>query len=101
MMLSRNSLQHIPNIVPPESFEGMPNIYADNQQTHLFSAWDRGRLERRVTEYGRFLQQPNLMPRAQTGADRVWNHLMFELAWRDGVYSNEEIKEKDNGSVLR
>jgi hypothetical protein len=73
----------------------MPNIYADNQEVRNFSAWGRGRLEQRVSEYGLFLQSPDLMPRARQGANRVMDHALFELAWQDGVYDqNITIQEE-------
>jgi hypothetical protein len=76
-----------------EGFESFPNIYVDNLQTHEFSTWNRAVLEARVMQYGTFLQQSDLMPRAKEGANRVMDHLLFELAWRDGVYDNQERVE--------
>jgi len=79
-----------------EGFASFPNTYEDNKAAGIFSDWPQDVLEARVTEYGAFLQRTDLMPRAQATANRVMEHLLFELAWRDGIYNKEET----DGTVL-
>jgi len=73
-----------------EGFASFPNTYEDNKRVGSFSEWPQDILEARVNEYGAFLQRTDPMPRAQATANRVMEHLLFELAFRDGIYNKEE-----------
>ena len=66
-------------------FESFPSLYADSKLVAEFSEWSTEVLEARVHQYGHFLSQEQ-MPRATETANRIMEHLLFELAYRDGVY---------------
>lgn len=67
-------------------FESFPALYHDGQRIHSVTEWPQDMLEGRINEYGAFLQRDRLMPRAQKAANHILDHLIFELAARDGVY---------------
>lgn len=67
-------------------YESFPSLHVDNKLVAEFSSWPIENLEHRVNEYTAFLQRPDLMPRAREQAERVREHILFELAYRDGVY---------------
>jgi hypothetical protein len=60
--------------------------------TYIYTA---DRLEAVVLEYSRFLNQGNVMPRAAAGADQIIERTLFELAYRDGLFSDETTKHED------
>jgi len=76
-----------------EGFAPFPNTYEDNLRVASFSALTDAGLDHKVNEYGRFLQRTDLMQRARTAGERVLDHLLFELAYRDGIY-DEYISER-------
>lgn len=73
----------------PQGFESMPSIYSDSRDIGNVSELANEVLDAKTMEYGRFLQSPDIMPRAKQSAERIINHLLFELAWRDGVYDGK------------
>lgn len=73
-----------------EGFASFPNTYEDNKQVGMFSNLTPEALEYKLNEYGQFLQRPDLMARAKRIGNRVLDHLLFEAAWRDGIYNKEE-----------
>ena len=77
-----------------QGFESFPSLYADEQQVAEFSEWSTEVLEARVHQYGHFLSTPQ-MPRATETANRIMEHLLFELAYRDGVYDEQTGKQED------
>jgi hypothetical protein len=84
-----NKPETLPQAEPEAVTNPTPNVYSDSKRLGQFSEWDAEMLEARTMQYGEYLQTPDLMPRARLGADRVLNHLLFELAWRDGIYEGE------------
>jgi hypothetical protein len=74
-----------------------PDCYHDNLHVKDFSAMSRDGLEYKTNEYGAFAQRDDLMPRARQAADRILEHLIFEMAYRDGVYDdvlNQKLEEE-------
>ena len=67
-------------------FTPYPNTYHDSQNLGAISELPREVLERRVDEYGKFMQRTDVMPRGRALGERILNHLLFEMAWQDGVY---------------
>ena len=47
-------------------------------------------IEAQVNLYGRTLQRDDLLPSHRIRADRILDGYIFELAYRDGVYGNDE-----------
>jgi hypothetical protein len=78
----------------PGGFESFPSLYADTKQVAEFSTWSTEVLEERVNQYGHFLSTPQ-MPRATETANRILDHLLFELAYRDGIYDEYTGKQED------
>jgi hypothetical protein len=78
-----------------DGFEPMPALYHDTKRLHHVAEWPQEMLDERLTEYGQFLQKENLMPRAEATANRTMNHLLFEAAFRDGIYDNDLRKVED------
>jgi hypothetical protein len=80
-----------------EGFESFPSLYADNKRTAELSEWTIQMLEERASQYVAFLQRDDLMPRAKAQADRMLDHMLFELQYRDGLYNEvpraEEVRE--------
>jgi len=75
-----------------EGFESFPNTYMDNKHISGISTMPDSVLERKTYEYGAFLQRTDIMDRARAIGDRILNHLLFELAYRDGIY-NEFLED--------
>lgn len=75
-------------------FERLPSLHIDNKRVGEFSEWTIDRLEELVNKYGQFLSKPQ-MPRATETANRILDHLLFELAHRDGIYDEITGKDKD------
>lgn len=74
----------------PSGFETFPNLYADDKLVGEFSLLDRKIIELKLSEYTVFLQRTDIMERARGTAERVRDHLIFELAYRDGVYDERD-----------
>ena len=72
--------------------EVFPNTHSDLQYIHTVAEWNDEQLDHKVNEYGQFLQRTDLMPRAIKAANFIMDRLIFELAYRDGVY--DPIVEK-------
>ena len=70
-------------------FEPFPNTHSDAQEVLKVAEWSNKQLEYKLTEYGRFSQRKDIMPRARKAADFVLDRLIFDQAFRDGVYSDE------------
>lgn len=77
-----------------QGFETFPSLQPDNKLVGEFSTWTIDVLEARVHQYGHFLSKEP-MPRAKATANRVLDHLLFELAYRDGVYDEYIGKSED------
>ena len=75
-----------------EGYESFPSLYQDTQRLHEVGEWPYDVLENRVNEYGAFLTRQDLMPRAKATANRLLDHYLFELAYRDQVW-DEVIKK--------
>lgn len=67
---------------------GFPNLHSDTQEIHKVSEWTTEHLDYKTHEYGDFLQREDIMPRALHTANRILDHLLFEQAYRDGVYES-------------
>lgn len=76
-----------------EGFAPFPSLYADEKRIREAAELSTEVLERFVNEYGHFLSKPQ-MPRATATANRILDHMIFELAYRDGVY-DETIKQEN------
>ena len=74
-------------------FETFPHLYADTKKIEVFAEMDKEILERLANEYTEFLSRERLMPRAEATANRVLDHVMFELDFREGIY--DEYLEKE------
>ncbi len=74
-------------------FETFPSLHADTAKITVFAEMDKDILERLANEYTDFLARENLMPRAKATANRILGHVMFELAYREGVYA-EYLEEE-------
>lgn len=74
-------------------FETFPSLHADTAKITVFAEMDKDILERLANEYTDFLARENLMPQAKATANRILDHVMFELAYREGVYA-EYLEEE-------
>lgn len=66
--------------------EVFPNTYSDLQTISEVAEWPIERLNHKANEYGKFLLREDLMPRALKAANFIMDRLLFEMAYRDGVY---------------
>lgn len=80
----------------PEGYKEFPGLIPDLERVGEFSEWDTEVLEARVKQYGYFLQN-DPMPRAEKVATKIVAHLMFELMWRRGGFS--DIESELNGDA--
>jgi hypothetical protein len=72
----------------PEGFTPFPSLHSDSLRVSEFAEWETENLEARVNAYTEFLQT-DCMPRARMTGERIVNHILFELAYRDGVYNEQ------------
>lgn len=78
-----------------QGFAPFPDCYHDNLRVGSFSDLSDGGLDYLTDEYGRFAQRTDIMPRARTAANRILDHLLFELAYRDGIYESAPRMEDE------
>lgn len=86
-----------------EGFRPFPNLYNDMKRTIEYGnenpdgsyLWTTDRLEAVVLEYANFLRRPDNMPRAIATANLIGDRALFELGWRDGVYSEPTLRDED------
>lgn len=64
--------------------EVFPNTHADTQLITTFAELTDEILDRKAKEYSLFLQREDLMPRAIETAQRILEHLIFEINYREG-----------------
>lgn len=88
----------------PGGYEAFPSLVSDSKRVGLLGDMRRNRegkleyvysterIEELVMQYGHYLAN-NPMPRGKATAERILDHLLFELAYRDGVY--DEILNED------
>jgi hypothetical protein len=76
-----------------EGFVPFPNTYSDNLHIGDIPTMNRQVLDNKMMEYGAFVQRTDIMNRARSVGDRILNHLIFEAAWRDGVYEEQQNAE--------
>lgn len=77
--------------------DSMPPLYHDSERIHEVAAWSTEMLEARVREYTDFLTRdaPKPMPRAQETAERLLDHMMFELVQREDFDTTISLKDRD------
>jgi hypothetical protein len=78
-----------------EGFAPFPNTYEDNKRIGACSTLSDQILEDKCKEYVLFVQRKDIMPRAVSIAGRILDHVMFELAFRDGIYDEYTIKQEE------
>lgn len=64
-----------------------PNTLADQEKLHSIAEWPEKQLEDKVVEYWQFKERTDLMPRAIKAANRILEHLGFEVDYRAGIYA--------------
>lgn len=77
-------------------FKPFPNTMADLKQVSNVEAWSREHLEHKTNEYGAFLTREDIIPRAIAAGNLILDRLLFEMAYRDGVYDEFLIKGESN-----
>lgn len=89
----------------PGGFEAFPSLKSDNERVGLLGSqilnkkgqleytYSTPRLEELVRQYGHYLNN-DPMPRGKKTAERVMEHLLFELRYRSGGF-NEIIKQDE------
>lgn len=83
-----------------EGFTPFPDCYHDNLRVATFSGLTDKGLDHYVSEYGQFLQRTDIMVRARVAGERVLDHLLFELGYRDGIYDdyiNPKVEDETCG----
>lgn len=75
-------------------FEYRPSLYADNKLVSELSdaRFTDDVLMSKAEEYREFLQHPDLMPRARAEAERVQQHLLFEVMYRYGLFEEKSYE---------
>lgn len=69
-----------------EGYAPFPSVYFDNRDIGNCSEWSDERIEDLVTDYWLFLEGEDIQPRARKAAQRVLEHLGFEMDYRYGAY---------------
>lgn len=72
-----------------EGHDSFPNFYADRESAKEVATWEADRLNYKIGQYTEFIVNGDPMPRALKAANTIIDLLMFELAYRDGVYDEE------------
>lgn len=62
-----------------------PPLYFDYLRMNQIPEWSLQELEEKTMMYGRFILE-DLMPRAREETEALMTRLLFELAYREGVY---------------
>jgi hypothetical protein len=65
--------------------EPFPPLFIDVNRIHDIAEWDQELLEEKASLYGRFICS-GLMPRAKKQTEYILDNILFELAWREGLY---------------
>lgn len=66
-----------------------PPLYFDNEDVRNFSddvKWPTPVLIGRMATYLDFIAKPDTMPRARKTGQRVIDHIIFELSYKEGIY---------------
>ncbi len=71
-----------------------PNTYSDAQEIIRVADWTDEHLDFKLNEYGAFMQREDLMARARKTGDFILERLIFEQAFRDGVFSDILMSEE-------
>jgi hypothetical protein len=71
-----------------DGYQPFPNLHSDNQVIGQCSEWEDDRIENMVTDYWQFLERSDIQPRAIKLANRVLEHLGFEMDFRYGAYDS-------------
>jgi hypothetical protein len=78
--------------------ESFPPTHMDNLDVHNFSdekKWPTQKLIGRLSMYSKFLERPDIMPRARKVASRIIEHVLFELPYR-GLYLDFDFENEDD-----
>lgn len=73
----------------------MPPIYHDLNRIHEVANWPQAMLEERMAEYTKFLQRPDIMPRAQQASLKLLGLMAFEHSYRFSQLDFAAMKELD------
>lgn len=73
-----------------DGFVPFPNLHSDIHEVVAVAEWTNEHLEYKTDQYGQFMQREDIMPRARKTGDWILERLIFELAYRDGVYAEQE-----------
>lgn len=65
-----------------EGFKPFPNTESDLYRLHSVTEWPDELLQDKVYEYWQFLDRDDLMPRAIKAANKILEHLGFEVDMR-------------------
>lgn len=66
--------------------EVFPNLHADTELVHRLAELSDEALDYKAKEYSMFLERTYLMPRAINAANRILEHIIFEMNFRNGIY---------------
>jgi hypothetical protein len=77
-----------------EGFTSYPNMYLDEQVLLRAAELSTEHLDYKMNQYGEFIQRPNLLPRHLEKAHKLLDRIIFEAAYRDGVYDYQPNHEE-------
>lgn len=72
-----------------EGHESFPSLYQDYQQVGDYATWPQEALDRLNAQYAQFLARSDIMPHHREKASLIASHLIFELMYRQGAFSEE------------
>lgn len=72
-----------------EGHDTFPSLYQDYQQVGDYATWPDEALDRLNAEYVRFLAKSDIMPHHREKAALIASHLIFELMYRQGAFSED------------
>lgn len=91
------SKEQEPSAFVSQGKEKFPPLYFDNKDVANFSddiKWPSDVLMARFALYADFLAQDDNMPRAVETANRITEHILFELQYREGIYLLDKPNEQ-------
>ena len=82
--------------------ESFPPTYEDNKDVRNFSdekKWPTPKLIGRLAMYSWFVERLDIMPRARRTANRILEHLLFELPYRGIVLTIPDESDVDTQAI--
>jgi len=71
-----------------------PNLHSDTEEVRRVVEWSDEQLEYKMSQYGEFMQRPEIQPRGRKLGEFILDRLIFDAACRDGVYDIVPLEDE-------